>query len=186
MGALASLRGGLRLFPSARFLAPAAILALTGCVAPGNGEQPPLSHAAFEGGVVVAGPDGYCIDRKALRAREGFALLASCLTLSEGTQGIWVEPALMTVTASRAGGDAPTAEVLGAALEAEALLSQKTVDGLAIAHLARGGEAALPGGDPRHWRGMMRLGDRLLGLAVYAPEGSDVAGRGGERLIRRL
>lgn len=164
-----------------------ATLFLAGCLEarPGGGDRA-VESVTFPGGLVVAGPDGYCIDGDATRRSDGFALLASCRALSDLDDLPWVEPAILTVTESEAAAGTPSAEVLAEALAPADLLSRRVVDGLAIAHVARGGEAALPGGDPKHWRAVLRLGDRLLGLAVYAPEGSSAAGTGGERLIRAL
>src|SRR6056297_1527391 len=47
-------------------------------------------------------------------------------------------------------------------------------------------DPALPGGDPRYWRGGMLINGHLVGLAAYGRQGSRVAGADGRRLIRQL
>ena len=64
--------------------------------------------------------------------------------------------------------------------------SRVSSDGLALVHLDAGGELALPGGDPRYWRGGMVINDHLVSLAVYTPRGSRLAGASGRRFITDL
>jgi hypothetical protein len=140
------------------------------------------------GAVIVAPPRGYCIDKSSIRNRgdAAFALIASCESLTGRMGGVLVEPAVITVSVSgaRAGRDQPEAALLARALPEGAPLRETNGDGLTVVQV-EGDSGALPGarGDVRHWRGAMVLNDRLVGLAVYGADGSDVAGTAGERLL---
>lgn len=150
----------------------------------------PLARAAIAGGdVVVAGPDGYCVDPTTLqsRAERGFAIIASCSILSNGRLGDAVPAMLVSVTVGPRGdtGDLPRPREIAAAADAP-LLAGEALPGFVVAHLAQGGRALLPDGDDRYWRGAFVLGDRLVGLALYAPEGSTLAGQGGGEVLARV
>ncbi|MCA0921788.1 hypothetical protein [Pseudooceanicola nanhaiensis] len=196
---------------TAKLRAPAllvtAAMALTGCLtlpedtdgAPQVGflsssETRPralMQEAGMASGVVkVKPPVGYCIDEKSFRASRngGFALVASCRVLSAGTQGTSVAPVVMTVTAlpKAANVPMPTTEDLAASFApAKALWSGETT-GLHIVQLAAGGDQAVPGADPRHWRAMMLMNNYLIGLALYGPQDSDVVISGGRDLLTAL
>ena len=149
----------------------------------------PLEQAALaRGTVVVAGPEGYCVDPVTLGrgAARSFAMLASCQILSGGELGYYVEPMMLTVTVGKPG---PTALPQPATLAAEAgsaFLGGSLRDGVSVAHLGAGGAAVLDGGDPRYWRATFALGGRMVGLALYAPKGSDLAGDGGYAMLARV
>lgn len=150
----------------------------------------PLSRAAIAGGdVVVAGPDGYCIDPTTLQSRfeRGFAIIASCHILSDGRLGFDVDPMLVSVTVGPRGDttDLPDPSVIAEAAGAP-LLAAKRHDGFVTVHLGAGGNAVLPGGDQRYWRGAFVVGERLVGLALYAPENSALAGAAGETMLARV
>ncbi|GAW34569.1 hypothetical protein RA2_01619 [Roseovarius sp. A-2] len=168
------------------FLPLVACLEVTGESGPGDA----LSAVAFyDGDVTVTGPRGYCIDRGSVKRSPGgrFALLASCESLT-AQAGIAVEPAVMTVAVlPRAGGaEQPSAAAMAEALGPEAVRGAEDGDGLALVHVARGGDKVLPGGDPSHWRASMVINGHLVGLAAYGPEGGTVAGTGGRVLLRDL
>lgn len=140
------------------------------------------------GDVVVTSPDGYCIDPTSLgnSARSSFALIASCEILNESTAGRDVAPLVMTVTVGPRGTDTlPGAADLAQSVEA-GLLASGQGDRHVLAHLATGGDARMAGGDPRHWRGAMQVNGHLVGLALYAPRGSDAADSGGGPILSDL
>lgn len=150
----------------------------------------PLARAAIAGGdVVVAGPDGYCVDPTTLqsKAERGFAIIASCNILSNGRLGDAVPAMLVSVTVGPRGdaGDLPRPREIAAAADAP-LLAGESLPNFVVAHLARGGQSLLPDGDDRHWRGAFVLGDRLVGLALYAPKGSSLAGQDGGGVLARV
>jgi len=141
------------------------------------------------GMIEVSGPSGYCIDPDALRdsPRESFVLLASC-TILEGVAMAGAEPAILTVTVSAPEPDVPTpgAAELAAAAGGAGVLAAREAEGLSLVHLERGGDVLLPGGDQRHWRGATRRGERVIGLAVYAPRDGRLAGADGGALLVAL
>ncbi|MDU8910717.1 dihydroxy-acid dehydratase [Aestuariicoccus sp. MJ-SS9] len=152
--------------------------------------KPPLARADLVGGaVVVAGPEGYCVDPKTVKRQRdsGFAMLASCNILSGGRGGAYVEPVIVTIVVGAPGtGDAlPAPEDLAGNADAALLRGDRSGD-LVMAHLATGGEEVLSEGDPRYWRGVFALGDRLVSLALYAPRGADLAGASGGRMLTRV
>lgn len=77
----------------------------------------------------------------------------------------------------------PDAKMLAEAVAPLRVLSREDGDGISLIQLAEGGDAALPGSDPKHWRGTMMINGHALALSLYAPEGSDAAGREGRGLL---
>lgn len=161
---------------------------LTACApAPGSA---PLANATLAGGeIVVAGPRGYCIDPVTLSrgATRSFAVLASCNILSGGEEGIFVEPMMVTITVGpRLESPAiPAPEALASEV-GQTLVSGSARDGLTTALLAGGGAEVLDNGDPRYWRGAFVENGHLIGLALYAPEGSRFVGRDGAEMLGRV
>ncbi len=159
--------------------------------APTRPELPaPLAQVALVGGdVVVRGPAGYCIDPTTVRqqAQRGFALIASCRILSGGKTGDPVPPVLTTVTAGPLadGADLPSPAALAASADAP-LLGGETAADFVAAHVGAGGDSLLSGGDKRHWRAAFRQNGRLVGLALYAPKGSPLAGADGAAMLSEV
>lgn len=96
---------------------------------------PPAPSARLTGGIVVAGPQGYCVDPVVTRPRDGFALLAACAAMTADESDTYPDDiALITVQV----GTADSAVVSGQEdafrtfLETEqgaALLSVSTIGG---------------------------------------------------------
>ncbi|MGP6087803.1 dihydroxy-acid dehydratase [Antarctobacter jejuensis] len=200
-------------------LSAATALVLAGCQAPQSGTKPdagaaeararkglaaffarpdqssetpkaPLKKAGLAGGdVIVAGPDGYCIDPQTKRAgpERGFAVIASCHILNGGKTGAHVSPMLVTVTVGPRGdtGDLPTPQALALASEAT-LLDWNIARDRVSAHLDSGSNVMFEGADTRYWRGAFLQGERLVGLALYAPKGSNLADSGGAEMLGRV
>ena len=164
-------------------------MALAACGAAPSDGPAPREVVLARGAVLVAAPPGYCVDRTALRdAEEGsFALLASCASLDPNTDDPSAQPAILTVTVSGRDPETapPRAEALAAAAP-EAVLATRQRGALALVHLGDGGDAVLPGGDPRHWRGATGTGGRVVALALYAPRESLLAGDAGGDLMTAL
>jgi hypothetical protein len=147
-----------------------------------------MTRARLAGGqVVVSGPQGYCIDASTLRssARGGFAAIASCNILTGGNAGVIVEPVLMTVAVSPATGPAPSLTDLASALQTT-LLENRELSAVAAGQMATGGATAFEGADPRHWRGTFLIGDKLVGLALYAPVDSPLVGMQGAAFLNTV
>ncbi len=182
-------------------LAFAVFLLLAGCMGEGtegglgflnppqtaaSGPPPFKQVSLFRGNVVIEGPPGYCIDRQSLRrgADGGFALIASCESLT-GAIGTKVAPAVITVSVlpRRLGATQPTAAGLAALAAPARALVLDDGDGISLVQLSQGGNTALADGDPRYWRGGMLINGHVVGLAVYGPKGSKLAGADGRRLM---
>ena len=169
------------------------ILPLAACLegVPGAGSgASALSRVMFYGGdVTVAGPRGYCIDPQSVkRGQSGsFALLASCESLT-GTAGVVVDPAVLTVSVlpHQAGVTQPDSAEMARALSPDKVLRGYDGDGISLVHVATGGRAVLPTGDPSYWRAGMVINDHLIGLAVYGPEGGVVANDAGRNLLMAM
>jgi hypothetical protein len=169
-------------------LAGVLALVLAGCGTTGAEPEVVRSVTLYGGDVVVAGPPGYCIDGARVRrgASGGFVLLASCDSLT-GADTAGAAPAVMTVSVlPRQGQTAPRSDQIAASVAPAKALDRSDRNGLALVRVSEGGDAELPGGDPRYWRGGMSVNGHLIGLAVYGPAGSDIAGTGGRRLAESL
>lgn len=164
-----------------------------GLLAGGDGAPAPvpaLRRAALvQGDVVVVPPAGYCVDGDSIRDGAGsgaFALIAACQSLTGNRAGVAAEPAILTVSISgrkRGEVEQPGADELARAIGSGRVLERINGDGLTLLHLATGGDEKVPGGDPRHWRGVMVVNARVVGLALYGPKGSTVAGGTGQSLM---
>lgn len=143
----------------------------------------------YRGAVVVRAPNGYCVDAAHVTRRPAATVvpLATCSSLT-GEGYAPVEPALMTVSVlpRRAGAKQPSAEDLAASLAPAEVTAIEDGDGVALVRVADGGQARLPDGDPRYWRGAMAVNGHLVGLAVYGRRDSDLSGRSGRHLILDL
>lgn len=194
-----------RTFAIRAVLTGAAMMALAGCLQTPQGggdlfavvstvSRPvgdPLPQAPIAGGdILVRGPEGYCVEGRSLRnqASGGFALLASCFVMTGGKDGVPVPPVVMTVSASELdpARGVPDPQRLAEAFAPTKVLTRTKVKGVSVVHLATGGETAVPKADPKHWRGAMELNGHLVLLAVYGPEGSHEADRGGSALLVEL
>lgn len=167
---------------------------LAGLFGPSTGQGPSaqstpqatLEQVSFaDGAVVVSGPRGYCIDPTTLRRRPtGFAVIASCRILANGVLGAAVDPVLVTVTVGQADGTPlPTATQLAAGAGGR-VVSQRDIAGMVLVQLEDPDASILSDGDSRYWRGVFRQGSRLVGLALYAPDGSPLAGASGANMLR--
>ena len=173
------------------------VLAVAGCVdiaglaggAPESGEQTLNQISLYNNEVVVTAPRGYCIDAAQIKRGSfgAFIPIGSCESLT-GQAGVPVEPGLITVSVLPRQSDRamPTASDVAASMPGDKALQEIDGDGLSIVHFATGGARALPGGDPRYWRGGMMINGHLLGLAVYGPQDSPLADRQGLQLLMDL
>ncbi|MEZ5714784.1 MAG: hypothetical protein R3D85_06200 [Paracoccaceae bacterium] len=153
-------------------------------------KAPERQAELVRGKVGVAPPRGYCIDpeRKRQGLAGGFVLIASCNSLAGDYAFADVDPAVMTVQAQPGllTRDLPDAAALATAVTGARVLHRVDGDGLTLVHLDAGGDRLLPAGDPRHWRGAVMVNGYLVGLALYAPKGSPLAGPSGRQLIQAL
>lgn len=169
------------------------LAALTGCLEggqTGQGDDDLLRRVSlFDGTVRVAAPRGYCIEDRSLRrgGQGSFVLMASCESLG-GQRGDAVDPAVITVSALP---EVDEGDRIGAAQIAESMAPARVLDqvddgNLSLVRLSEGGDQLLPDGDPVHWRGVTVINGHLMGLAVYGPLDSDMAGARGRTLLESL
>ncbi|QIZ80684.1 hypothetical protein [Thalassovita gelatinovora] len=166
---------------------------LSGCLAPGPQDdagaavKTGLHRAELAGGdVVIVPPQGYCIQQETLhsRATGGFALLASCETITGYVSGYDVDPMVLTITAvpRRSEAAEPDVEEIAAALGDRKVLRRLHGDGLTIVQVMAT-ESLTTEDDPRHWRAMMVLNGKMVGLALYGPKGSAMSGEKGLTML---
>jgi len=146
-----------------------------------------LSRVSFyDGNVVVAGPDGYCIDAKSVKRRtaSSFALLASCAKLTSGPSQ-YVDPMVITVSVLRFNADVqhPTARDIAKTMSPAKALKEINDDSVSLVHMAQGGDTVVPGGDPRYWRAGLVINGHLVGLAAYAEKDGTLAGPKGRKFL---
>jgi hypothetical protein len=150
-----------------------------------KGTMQPLSKAALAGGdVVVSSGDGYCIDGTSRKAN--FVVLASCLAQTKGQKGAQVPPALITVSTSNAHGQSalPAPADFAKTSQSAIAAGQQAADYTSVR--LSGSQSMVDGADDSHWRAAFRQGDRMVGLALYAPKGSALAGPEGGRILQNL
>ncbi|GGG69629.1 hypothetical protein GCM10011415_16360 [Salipiger pallidus] len=150
----------------------------------------PLKQATLAGGdVVVAGPRNYCVDPQTLPrgSARSFAMIASCNILSGGERGDFVEPVLVTVTTGPFEGAPvlPSPRLLAEEVGHPYAGGENGGD-ITLAQLGAGGNELLEGGDPRYWRAAFVLNNHVVGLALYAPEGSRMAAGTGAQMLRQV
>ncbi|ETX15755.1 dihydroxy-acid dehydratase [Roseivivax halodurans JCM 10272] len=149
-----------------------------GALASPDRDAEPVRRVALAGGaVVVGGPRGYCVDPATVETNgtSGFAMIASCRIIAGA--GPEVAPVIVTVTvgAEEPAPLLPDPEAL-ARLAGGPARAFPERGGLVTAQMQRGGSTVLAGGDERYWRGAFLQGQRIISLALYAPEGSELAG----------
>lgn len=170
-------------------------LALAGCEKTGEfgflagGTQQAPSNALravsmVGGDVVLAAPAGYCIDKGSLRS--SFALIARCDTLGSGRKAAGKPLVLITaaLVPQEDESAAPKSQDLAAVFDAENVL--QAVDRKGVALVQTNSATGLDGMSKRHWRGAFEVNDVLVGLALYAPEGSDAVGKSGAAILTAL
>lgn len=178
---------------SVRFwLASFLVLSLSGCLQLGGGTSsgPVLRQAELAGGnVVLRPPAGYCVDAGSVvnRPQGGFALIGSCASLSGDSTGVFVEPAIITISASPVGegGVSTDSRDFQQALGRGRILRAINREGLALLQV-EGGATVPPNADPTHWRALMTVGNSVLGLALYAAPDSTMLSDRGMRLMLEL
>ena len=154
----------------------------------------------FSGAVRVRGPEGYCIDRRASRARTGFAVLAGCARVSDAE----LLPSLdgfLTVQVGEPGSALVEGneDMLAGLLREEAgrrLLSESGsgsevtvygVDrqtGLVVVQFADAAALPIRGVDGAGWRAFMDLGDRLAIVSLRGLADTPLSDDAGDLLIR--
>lgn len=183
--------------------AAALVLVLSGCLGEGTGggegfsllsqspgstrDQALDSAEIVPGAVVAKGPEGFCLDKRRLKASRagGFALLAPCAALDAPAAGAAAPNALMTIQAQPRllDGGPGDADGLAAAFAEYQPIYRETGDGLTLVQLAQGGDAVIPNGDSKHWRAALSFNGYQVGLTLYSEKGGVAATEEGKALI---
>ncbi|MFK7750907.1 MAG: hypothetical protein AB8B51_00015 [Sedimentitalea sp.] len=149
-----------------------------------------LAETALAGkDIMLAAPDGYCIDRRSLKRakKASFAVVARCDSL--GVEGYYdvFDLALITITTAPFPKDAarPGASDLIRAGAPAKSLDELTSGGVPFVRLALGGHQT-ENVSPEHWRGIFVLNGHLVALGLYAPDGSPALDRDGAYLLSDL
>lgn len=138
------------------------------------------------GQVLVAPPDGYCVDGDSLKDRgSGFALVAPCSMLTARVQANDVLPALMTVSTNR-GEELPTALELASELPDAEIIDAIDGKGITLLHLDGAVPSIMANADSRHWRGVISVNGHLVALGLFAENGSPLTGKEGIVAITTL
>ncbi|MEO1362314.1 MAG: hypothetical protein AAFU86_00890 [Pseudomonadota bacterium] len=137
------------------------------------------SATLSRGAVMLVAPPGFCIDRRSLRAR--FALMARCDTL--GSTGADDAPlALITVTTVPSTTDAAlTGDALGT--QSETVLDREDRSGLTLIRVR--GTPPSPELRETYWRAAGRVGDQIIGLALYEAQDGAPLGALAPRLLEQ-
>ncbi|MEL6532229.1 MAG: hypothetical protein AAFQ06_04235 [Pseudomonadota bacterium] len=157
--------------------------------------------------LVIAGPEGYCIDSEASadRGETAFILLGNCAALTEARLARQpAEPAILTAAISEAGEEGGVASslsslpeffasedgrrVLSRSGDAETVeVLQSFVDGSVFYLNASDDSAnAVPGVRDDYWRAYFDLGPRIATLSVLALDGSGLTEEQSIDLLRRF
>jgi hypothetical protein len=162
-------------------------LALAGCMSAPEISGDARLQAVLAGGNVVLRPSGgYCVDADSLSApsQQGgnFALIASCESLSGYPLPQRTEPGVMSVSVS-----GPQVAGLPDAAALAGSLGAELVDAAPDAILLRAGPGAEAGQRPAlFWRALFVVNARVVGVALYGPENSPLAGVAGRRVVMQL
>ncbi len=152
--------------------------------------KPMRQLSLAEGDVVISTPQGFCIDPESIQKKRGggFALMASCAALTGKSDGVVVDPALLTVSVSprKKGLSQPDAHKLASMIEPGKTLQRINGDGLTLIHVQDSQHMIAGKSDERHWRGVMVINEHLVGVAAYGPENSKVVGADGKVLVVQL
>ena len=166
-------------------------LALAGCMSAPEISGDARLQAVLAGGDVVLRPSGgYCVDADSLSApsqqggeRGGnFALIASCESLSGYPLPQRAEPGVISVSVS-----GPQVAGLPDAAALAGSLGAELVDAAPDAILLRADPGAEAGQRPAlFWRALFVVNARVVGVALYGPENSPLAGVAGRRVVMQL
>ncbi len=166
----------------------------------GGGEGQP-SIALASGAVQARGPDHFCVDPRASRPRDGFALFAPCRVLTgegPGVPGL----ALVTVQVGAAGtasvaGSEPVFDaflkseagraLLSATGDADAITLRRTraSGGSVTAFFDDTGGPPIAGTQPTEWRGFMDVSDRLVTVSLRGLADAPLSVSVGDALLRQ-
>lgn len=157
----------------------------------GPGASAPSEVSVTSDGIVVTGPDGFCIDPTATRdtADTGFAVLGNCAAIANSRRALQPQsPAVLTAAISAPSDRGRLTDSMGElddffrGSEGLALLSRAgdpdtvtiletaTVGDAFLLHASDSSEAAIEGVQPDYWRAYLDVGPRIATLSVLTLE----------------
>lgn len=139
------------------------------------------------GDVTIAAPSGFCIETGLSKPQDGFVVLGGCDVITRGSAFGPVNNAIIVVSVSeaRADGEA-SASHLASLLGNKGVLATKSIEDVSLVQLASGGELYVPGGDPKHWQGVVTVNGYLVLISVYSEVGGTATKQSGGDLIVTL
>ncbi|GGX40464.1 hypothetical protein GCM10007385_04810 [Tateyamaria omphalii] len=127
-----------------------------------TGENLALNNAKLAGGTIsLVPPSGFCVDKRSLR--QNFALMARCDTLG-GRLTTNAPLAIITATTVTATG---VTQVSTSDFESASETVLERIDDAPLALVQVKGKPPSPGMRDTYWRGAARIGDQVIGLALY-------------------
>lgn len=170
---------------------------------PGMKAPPTTRLAGF--GVIIEGPEGFCIDRstKTSNSQSGFVVLGACAAISNNPLDV-MPPirAVLTASVSHVTDVAMATpeqlkqyitSSLGKASLAQSgsaahikILETQTVDGVLLVHVRDTSPNRANVLADKYWRGMFAVNDHLVSLTVTALHTHPFADRTGKRLLREF
>lgn len=142
--------------------------------------QSKMANGAF----TLVPPQGFCIDKSSLKQR--FALMARCDTLgiADGAAGAPVGIITASVTPVASPDTLPSPTETADALKLARVTNVHT--DLNTVTFRAEGIAPSKDMDPAHWRGTVRIGGHLLGIAIYGPKNGRAVSAEGLGLMNSL
>jgi hypothetical protein len=136
------------------------------------------------GALTLVPPDGFCIDKSSLR--QSFALMARCDKLGAASLAGGAPVGLITISVTALDPEAslPTPQELAEASKLTELGAEKS-KGNALTFSAKG-EPPARGLAESHWRGLARVGDQMISLALFGPEGARAVTIEGREILNSL
>jgi hypothetical protein len=151
----------------------------------GSGPNVALSQATMAfGAVKLVPPSGFCIDRRSLKQR--FALMARCDKLGAPSAAADAPLGIITVSFSAIadGAELPTPAHTAQALSLQDVSSLQETENSVV--FRANGPSPIEGMASRHWRANTRVGDQLMGLALYGPEDGRAVSHEGRDILSKL
>ncbi len=146
--------------------------------------------------VIIAAPEGFCFDQQTLErgVNGSFALLARCENVRPLTRHRLnfgrtsdLDPAVISAVVSGPliAAQTPSVEALINASSPVQVFAQHPDDLMPMVRM-QAVAPGVPGTSTTQWRGAMALGNRVVALSLYAPDGSDLLGPSGAKLLRDM
>lgn len=193
---------------------------LSGCLDGGGGDvsanrpgvlfsrAAPEKMAVAGGDVIVAGPQGFCVDKPASRSSDAhaFVLLASCAAITK--DGNAPRPRVQALLTASVTGDAPEgpslaeqAESMRAFFGSEAgraalardgradsvrIIDMFAHDGAFLIHASDTSEDISPGLNAEYWRAIFDVNGRLVSASVVAFDDRPFSDEAGQRMLARF